>query len=121
MNPNDKILDLAIDIFRIHMRTKTLCPLFHEKSVPAYEFGISAWHKLSEKLEDLDKKTYENDDLFDMKAQAYEDVEEIKRELEAKLKEKNTPGMDNLLRSLLDEVEGICGNLRGFITEDDAD
>jgi hypothetical protein len=121
MNPNDKILELAIDIFRIHMRTKTLCPVFHEKSAPAYEFGIEAWHKLTEKLEDLDVKTYPNDDLYDMKAQAYENVEEIKRKLEELVKQKNTVGQDNLIRSLIDQAEGICGNLRAFINEEDAD
>lgn len=102
----------------IHIRTKTLCPVFHnEGSKEAYEFAFDVFHKIAEKGEDVGAKIMENEDADDLKMLAYEQVEKLKGMIQNMIGEKNTAGTDNLLRGLIDQAEGVCGNLRAYTHE----
>ena len=98
----------------IHIRVKTLDPLFHEKTEAAYEFAFDVYHKLNEKYEDTGYATTSDTDLQSLKNEAYALVEGLKADMYAEASEKTTVGTDNLVRSLADIAELICGNLRGF-------
>ena len=51
------------------------------------------------------KDPIDDDEAVD---QAYKDMEDLKQALYDLIKEKNSVGMDNLLRGLADRAEDIC-------------
>lgn len=104
------------NLLDIHIAVKTTYPLLHEHTEKAYEFAFDCFHQISEKRQDiqLDKSM---DDEEAVK-QAYKDMEDLKQALYDMVKEKNSVGMDNLLRGLADKAESICGDLRGFVEQE---
>lgn len=100
-----------------HIRTKTTCPLFHEKSEDFYNLLFDVFHEIMEKRQDLwlDETADENTAY----KSTYEAIEKVKTSLESMVKESNSVGMDNLLRGLIDKLEFACGTARGFIKEEE--
>lgn len=112
----DKLLSLHNLLLKLHIKTKTVCSQFHEKSAAWYEFAFDVFHELSEKRQDLWL------DAPAMEETAYQEYYDnlllIRWILESMVKEKNSIGMDNLLRGKLDELEWHIGDAKAFLSED---
>ena len=111
-----KYLDLHNEALNIHIQEKTSYPLHHTHTEALYELAFDVYHQLSEKYQDIKKETPIDDDEAVQKA--YDIAEKIKDWLGELIKGKTTPWEDNLLRALYDRAEFICGDLRGFVTEE---
>lgn len=115
----DKLLKLLLthnDLLKLHIRTKTVCSQFHEKSAAWYEFAFDAFHKLAEKRQDLGIDAPADEDSS---YQSYYDYLLIlKSVLNDMVKEKNSTGLDNLLRGLIDELEWHIGDAKAFLNEE---
>lgn len=98
-------------LFILHIETKTIDSQFHEKSQEFYEEMFAIVHEIAEKRQDI-----EADAPTDAKywKEAYDLIEESKQIIEKMINTKNTPWMDNLLRSIADRLETQCGNARAF-------
>ena len=112
----EKILPIHNNLLNLHIDTKTVCSQFHEKSADGYEFAFDLYHTVREKRVDLwlDKPEYEEKAY----KQYYDYLMSIKIILENMVKEKNSVGMDNLLRGKLDELEWHIGNAKAFLSEE---
>ena len=110
------LLDAYIRLTLWHIRVKTVWSQIHEKSEEWYDFAFDVFHSILEKKQDLglddpaDEDTIAND--------LYSNIETIVSTLEKMVKEKNSVGMDNLLRGLADKAEFHCGNARCFVNEE---
>lgn len=113
MKPYEKIGECFDSLLVNHIATKTSYPLLHEHTKKAYELAFDCFHKIGERMMDLDLKDPLDDD--EAVEQAYKDMEDLKQALYDMIKEKNSVGMDNLLRGLADRAEDICGDLKGFL------
>jgi hypothetical protein len=116
MNSYAKIFPIFESLLVNHIATKASYPLLHEHTEKAYELAFDCFHQIGEKMQDLELKDPLDDE--DAVKQAYKDIEELKNVLYAMIKEKNSVGMDNLLRGLADKAEFICGDLRWFIAQE---
>ena len=116
MNSYAKIFPIFESLLVNHIATKTSYPLLHQYTKGAYELAFECFHQIGERMQDNELK----DSIDDEEAvkQAYEDMEELKKVLYDMVKEKNSVGMDNLLRGLADKAESICGDLRGFVEQE---
>lgn len=104
------------NLLDIHIAVKTSYPLLHEHTEKAYELAFDCFHQISEKRQDLQlDKSMDDEEVV---KQAYKDMEDLKQALYDMVKEKNSVGMDNLLRGLADRAESICGDLRGFVEQE---
>lgn len=111
-----KLFALYKSLLDTHIATKTSYPLLHSHLEGAYEFAFDCFHTISEKLQDTEKsKPMDDEKAVQL---AYKNIEELKSLLESMVKEKQSIGMDNLLRWLCDKAEFICGDLRGFIEQE---
>ncbi len=112
----EELFNLYKQVLLAHIQTKTTCPLFHEKSAAFYELLFEVFHTISEKRQDLglDKAP----DEYQLVKQTYDNIEKAKASLEAMVKEKNSVGMDNLLRGLVDKLESECGNAKALLAEE---
>lgn len=103
-------------MLELHIGTKTTGLLFHQASKDFYGLLFSVFHDISEKRQDNEK-----DEAIDCEVawkEAYYLLEEAKEEIEMLIKEKNTPWMDNLLRSLVDKLETACWTAKWFTKEE---
>lgn len=96
-----------------HIATKTTDPLFHEKSEEFYELLFKCFHLISEKKQDIWEDNPWDPNVHIMIAE--DSLYSAKTIIEAMIKKKNSPGMDNLLRWLYDELETACGTAKGFL------
>lgn len=104
------------NLLDIHIAVKTSYPLLHEHTEKAYELAFDCFHQISEKRQDLQlDKSMDDEEAVQ---NAYKDMEELKKVLYDMVKEKNSVGMDNLLRGLADKAESICGDLRWFVEQE---
>ena len=104
------------NLLDIHIAVKTSYPLLHEHTEKAYELAFDCFHQISEKRQDLQlDKSMDDEEVV---KQAYKDMEDLKQALYDMVKEKNSVGMDDLLRGLADRAESICGDLRGFVEQE---
>jgi len=109
----EKIFPIFESLLIAHIATKTSYSQFHEKSAEFYELAFDCFHLIGEKMQDLElKDALDNEDVFN---QSYKDLIDLKDALNEMVKEKNSVGMDNLIRSLIDRTESACGNARAFI------
>jgi len=111
----DRKLQIYIELLLLHIGTKTICPLFHEKSQDWYELGFDISHETLEKNQDLGidpvaEEWYEQ--------RAYDLLEEYKTIIQAEIEDNTEIGKDNLLRWLYDKLDFACGNARWFIVEE---
>lgn len=114
----DQIFKLFKVILDAHIKTKTVNSQFHEKSQEFYEVAFNIYHELFEKMMDTEAIEPPSDPAKTMN-DAYFALESIKEILNTMVKKKNTVGMDNLLRGLIDKVEFNCGNARAFLNDKD--
>lgn len=112
----NRLFELYKQVLLAHIQTKTTCPLFHEKSADFYELLFDVFHEISEKRQDNEVDAPGNEEALIQST--YDAIEEAKSIVEGMVKEKNSVGMDNLLRGLVDKLEFACGNARGFIEEE---
>ncbi len=112
----DEVFSLYKTVLLAHIGTKTDEPLFHEKSADFYEVLFKVFHLVSEKRQDV-----KADEPYDCEEAVNDSVSALERALEIvedMVSEKNTVGMDNLLRGLADELETHIGNARAFQEEE---
>ena len=57
--------------------------------------------------------------VCDVAEEAYNLVEDLKSYLSEEIKGNKDPGMDNLLRSLYERTNSVCGTLRGYKMEEE--
>lgn len=112
----DRLFELYKRVLIAHILTKTNKPLFHEKSAEFYELLFEIFHSISEKRQDIMVDAPGECDV--LVKETYDSLEEAKKIIEGMVGEKNSIGMDNLLRGLSDKLEFACGNARGFIEEE---
>lgn len=112
----EKLFELYKRVLLSHIQTKTTHSQFHDKSESFYEAMFDVFHLLSEKRQDTWVDECEDDDV--LIKDAYDAIEEAQSVLIKMTKETNTIGTDNLIRSLLDSIEGVCWNARAFICEE---
>lgn len=106
----NRLFELFKIVLLAHIQTKTVCPLFHEKSQDFYELLFDCFHQISEKKQDIEEDKPGNEE--ELIQSTYDSIEEAKKIIEDMVKEDNTIGMDNLLRGLHDKLEFACGNAR---------
>lgn len=107
-----RLFDLYKAVLLAHIATKGTDSVFHAKSAEFYSVLFEAFHAIKEKEQDT-----EDDAPMDREEAAkiaYDSLEEAKGIIENMIEEKNTPGMDNLLRGLYDKLESSCGDARCF-------
>ena len=114
-----KLLALYIESLKIHIWTKTQDLVFHRFSEEVYNKLFDTFHLLAEKLEDLDKGQYYSS-LQGSKNRLYDIVEEVKALVDGE-KDKQTSWYDNLVRTLVDDLENLCWSARGFYEEEETD
>lgn len=116
MDRIERLFELYKQVLLAHIQTKTVEPLFHEKSEAFYELLFDVFHTISEKRQD--NETDEPGDCDILIQETYDNIEEARKIVEEMVKENNSIGMDNLLRGLSDKLEFACGNARAFIEEE---
>ena len=97
MQKLDQLLELYKKILLIHIRTKTLDKVFHDFTADVYDKAFDVFHHIAEKLEDIEKPTYDLGDCQTMKNDTYDYIEEIKDIVDG-MKDKYSTGMDDLVR-----------------------
>lgn len=113
----DQLFNLYRKLVLNHIKTKTICSQFHEKSESFYKLGFDVFHELMEKRQDLwldstaDKESVYQD--------TYDTIMSIKTILEWMVKEKNSIGMDNLLRGLVDKLDSACWLAQSLLKEEE--
>ena len=114
-NSMEKLFDLFKKVLIAHINTKTTNHLFHVKSQVFYELLFDCFHQISEKEQDFSQNMEDAETLI---SDTYDALEEAKTIIEKMVKEKNTIGMDNLLRGLADKLEFACLKCSCFIKEE---
>lgn len=96
MNSYSKIFPIFESLLVNHIATKTSYPLLHQYTKGAYELAFECFHQIGERMQDNELKDAIDDE--EAVQQAYKDMEDLKKALYDLIKEKNSVGMDNLLR-----------------------
>lgn len=106
-------------LLAIHIATKCApeAEPFHRKTEDAYNTLFSVFHTISEMRQDIEED--EPELVSDVAIEAYDLVEQAKGIVEKMVKSNKDLGMDNLLRWHYETLNGVCGNLRGFINDKD--
>lgn len=113
----DRIFKIFERLFTIHVETKTIDETFHKATERWYELAFKAFHKVQERRQDL-KLDNPVDNLHEVQLESYDLLEELKKIIEEEIDSKQTKWYDNLLRSLVDDIENECGNSRWFVREE---
>jgi len=103
-------------VLQNHIATKATYSQFHEKTQQTYETLFDVIHEIGEKRVDLWLDTIKDEDTIVQ--DTYDLVDEAKSIIYDMVKEKNSIGMDNILRGFADKLEFECGDLRAFIEEE---
>lgn len=109
---NTKIFDIFSKLLEIHISTKTTDSPFHKDSRKAYELAFDCDHLVREMNQDIEVD--EPKEMEEVAVEAYDLVESIKTELSAMIKDNKDTGMDNLLRTLYERANSVCGTMRGY-------
>lgn len=112
----DQVFALYKKALLAHIATKGTASQFHEKSAEFYEAIFDVFHAVSEKRQDLGLS--EPMDCEEAGKEAYDALSETLSIVEDLIKEKNSVGMDNLLRGLADKLEGHIGDACAFLEEE---
>lgn len=104
-------------VFINHIRTKTNDALFHEKSAQLYELIFEVFHTVMEKRQDLWLDEPLDCDIASQKT--YDAITDTKDILETMLEKKNSIGMDNLLRGLVDKLDSACWLVQSLLKEEE--
>lgn len=112
---NTKLFEIFAKLLAIHIATKTTCSTFHKDSEAAYELAFDCDHLTREMRQDIELD--EPKEMEEVAVEAYDLVESIKTELTAMIKDNKDPGLDNLLRTLYERTNNVCGTMRGWARE----
>lgn len=108
------LLKAYVAVLNVHIRTKTIDAVFHEKTGDAYEALFDAAHDLGEKFEDASCPVLNDTDLGAMAKIAYDNVKAA-MDVIAKCAASNKDiGVDNALRTYYDKLQSHLGTLKGF-------
>jgi len=111
VNPiGGKTLLIFARLLAIHIATKTVNTPFHKDTEKAYELAFDIDHDVREMRQDIGLD--ESSSVAEVAEEAYGLVEELKKYLAEEVKSNKDIGMDNLLRTLYERANGICGTLR---------
>lgn len=106
-----------IEILKLHVGTKTTDIVLHNFLKDVYELLFVILHDISEKEQDLWLE--DSIDCEEASTDMMEILDSTKEYLESRIKEKNSAGMDNLLRSLVDKLEWTIGTAKWFTKDED--
>lgn len=109
----DNLFELYKKVLLIHISTKTKDKVFHEFTGEVYEKLFDVFHHIGEKMQDIEQDTYDLGDVQTMKDNTYDYIEEVK-DIVNGMKDQYSTGMDDLVRSLVNDLESLCGTARGF-------
>ena len=112
----NELFSLFQKVLLAHIGTKTVYSTFHLKSQGWYELLFDIFHEISEKRQDL--KIDDCSDEETVIQDTFENLTKTRDILESMVKEKNSVGMDNLIRSLIDRLESAIGDASAFIEEE---
>lgn len=112
----ENLLQAYITVLKIHIGTKTKDKVFHEFSADVYDWLFDVFHRISEKLEDIERWEYTENDLQNAKQRLYNTIETIKMDIES-TKDLYSTWYNNLVCELTDNLESLCGTARWFIVE----
>ena len=112
-----RIFDLFKRSLDAHIRSKTEEFPFHQFSQSVYEKLFECAHLIGERSEDIGEPINEMSECEYIQ-DLYDALEEAKDFIHDQVDEGNSIGTDNLLRSLYDDLEWLCGTARGFIKEE---
>lgn len=115
----EKILNNYLIVLMDHIKTKTTCTTFHQKSESFYELLFEVFHTIMEKKQDLgldDPSSEES--AFESTNKALNDTKSM---LEKMIKDNESIGMDNLLRGLVDKLDSACGDMKAFLYDEEED
>lgn len=115
----DQLLSNYLKSFKIHVGTKTTDLVLHEFLAKVYELQFDIVHTILEKRQDLWLDPSIDCDKASSSMMTL--LESEKSILEGMIKEKNSIGMDNMLRSHLDNLESLIGTAKGFVEEEEED
>lgn len=112
----------ALEIFQkvlteIHIPSKPTDKNFHEDTAPLYELAFDFAHKYLEGRQNLGLDPSVDCDEKGKEAYAY--AEELKKLIENAIDENDAIGTDNVLRTLAERAEDVCGNLRRYVESED--
>lgn len=111
-----RLTAIYLKVLQNHIATKATYSQFHEKSESFYDTLFDVVHSIWEKRVDLWLDTILDEETIVQETYAL--IEEAKNLVYDMIKEKNSVGMDNLLRWFADKLEFDCGNARAFIEEE---
>lgn len=112
----DQLLQNYLKVLKLHFGTKTTDLFLHQYLETVYTKFFEVLHTISEKRQDLSIDPSIDCDKASLSVCTL--LESEMEILESMVNEKNTKGMDNLLRSLLDDLEFLYGNAQGFKKEE---
>lgn len=113
---DNRLFQIYKSVLSAHIGSKTVYPLFHQKSEWWYELLFEVVHTIAEKNQDLEIDNPVDEDTIAQ--EVYDLIEEAKDIINDMIDEKNSPWKDNLLRSLSDKLEFACWDARAFIDTD---
>lgn len=116
MGDLNRVFELYKQILDAHIKTKTVCTTFHQKSEWFYDLAFEVFHSISEKMQDIQVEAPGDEE--ELKRRAYNNIEEIKNIVWAMIASKQSYWMDNLLRWLYDKLEFACWDARAFVKDD---
>lgn len=102
-------------LLAIHIATKTVNTPFHSDTEKAYTLAFDIDHQIREMRQDLEIDACS--EVEDVATESYDLAEELKAYLKDEIKTNKDIGMDNLLRTLYERANGVCGTLRGYAKE----
>ena len=100
----------------VHVSNKGTDPTHHEFTNIYNDILVIA-HDIGEKLSDIGEplETSTNEEF---RQSVYDSIEELKTEIEDFVStDKPTIGADNMLRGIVDDLEGLCNKANSFIVE----
>lgn len=114
-------LDAYTQVFKIHLSNKGKDPTHHQFTADAYDQLFEVMHLIGEKLADTGEPilTQTNEEF---RKEAYDVIEGLKKEIDNYIgNDKPTIGADNMLRGIIDKMEGLCNVSNSYIVECEED
>lgn len=110
-----KALKAYLDMFTIHIDTKTKDTDFHKENEGFYETLFDVAHQIGEKNADLGWEL-ESTSLEEKKQRAHDIIKELRLEVESYVKNNEiTLWTEDLLGSLANDLEDIEGSSKAFL------
>ena len=113
----EKAVLAYIEMLKIHINTKTTDIVFHKATEEFYEILFKVAHEIWEKYVDLWGKVIDTN-LDKQKNRAYELIDSLRKDIQEYAKNNEiTLGTEDLLGSLVNDLENIQWTAKGFISK----